>query len=70
MDLTDAVSEHNPKLKVRLDRLTELHHVDTDPYLATLTLPNNVVGFRIPIFATATYCIWKDNIARKFQMTL
>jgi hypothetical protein len=41
MDLTDAVSEHNPKLKVRLDRLTELHHVDTDPYLATLTLPNS-----------------------------
>jgi hypothetical protein len=45
MDQIHAVSEHNAKLEVGFDRLTELHHVDTDPYLATLTLSRSWISY-------------------------
>ena len=45
MDQIHAVSEHNAKLKVGLDRFTELHHVDTDPYLAILTLSRSWIPY-------------------------
>ena len=55
MDQTRAVSAHNAKLEVGLDRLTELHNVDTDPYLATLTLPRSWVPYSDICYSNLLY---------------
>lgn len=55
MDQSHAVSAHNARLEVGLDRLTELHHADTDPYLATLTLPKSWIPYSDICYSNLLY---------------
>lgn len=55
MDQTHAVSAHNAKLEVGLDRLTELHHVDTYRYLATSTLSRSCVPYSDICYSNLLY---------------